>query len=257
MRTQQTARFRVHLGCGTHIVSGWVNVDGSWNARLAQYPRLRSIVGSLGLIPRNQRDLEWKGNLICHNLCRNLPFEAGSVSCIYAAHVLEHLYRNDAFKLLKECHRVLDANGILRMVVPDLHATVLRYLTRRENAGSVEGRQPSPADELNVELGFRRQARPTGSMAYRVYTALTDFHSHKWMYDAESLCGLFREAGFAEVGERQVFDSRITEIEAIEQASRVENGQGICVEGVKEARASAPRPQVAMAADLMGMTREG
>jgi hypothetical protein len=224
---------RLHLGCGTHVVPGWVNVDGSWNARLAHHPYLRRTIGALGLIPRKQAHLKWEGDLICHNLRRRLPFSDESVSCVYAAHVLEHLYHEDALRLLLECHRVSEAGGIVRMVVPDLRAMVTRYLARETNAPGADCDQPFTADDLNIALGFRMPSRPRGSAVYQVYTALTDFHSHKWMYDAESLCDLFQKTGFVDVGRRAPFDSRIPGIESVEQTGRTESGQGVCVEGIK------------------------
>ena len=45
-----------------------------------------------------------------------LPFEDGSVSCIHAYHVLEHI-KNVPF-LLSECQRVLKRHGVMNIVVP-------------------------------------------------------------------------------------------------------------------------------------------
>jgi hypothetical protein len=69
---------------------------------------------------------------------------------------------------------------------------------------------------------------------YRLYTTLKDFHSHKWMYDADSLSRYFREAGFTEVQQMRFLESRIDGIEEVEEASRVLRGEGIIIEGVKE-----------------------
>jgi hypothetical protein len=91
----------------------------------------------------------------------------------------------------------------------------------------------SRADVLNTRLLFRTSEPPSGNFIFRIYTALNDFHSHKWMYDAESLCLYLRSAGFVEVDEMQFNQSRIDGIEAVEQAGRVLNGEGICVEGTK------------------------
>jgi hypothetical protein len=53
------------------------------------------------------------------------------------------------------------------------------------------------------------------------------------MYDADSLIGHFEDAGFREVRECGFLESRIKGIEEVEQAERVLNGAGICVEGIK------------------------
>jgi hypothetical protein len=65
---------------------------------------------------------------------------------------------------------------------------------------------------------------------YRIYDAWQDFHSHKWMYDAESLSALLRSAGFVDVQPKACCDSLISDIAAIEDASRILNGAGICIE---------------------------
>jgi hypothetical protein len=232
--SRQEGTLRLHLGCGTHIVPGWVNIDGSWNARLAAHPLLRRMVAGLGLIPRERGDVPWNSSVVCHNVTKPLPFGEGSANCIYCSHMLEHLYQEEAQALLRECHRVLAREGILRMIVPDLHAFVRRYIESKNSPPAVRQVPLCAADQLNVDLGFRETGRTRGTLAYRLYVNLMDFHTHKWMYDAESLGRLFLEAGFSEVAEHEAFQSRIQGIEAIEQAGRTLDGQGVCIEGMKK-----------------------
>lgn len=54
--------------------------------------------------------------------CTDLePFASGSITEIYASHVLEHLgYQRDLLTALAEFHRVLVPGGTLRVSVPDL-----------------------------------------------------------------------------------------------------------------------------------------
>ena len=65
--------------------------------------------------------------------------------------------------------------------------------------------------------------------------AWQDFHSHKWMYDEESLRHLMRGAGFAEIERKEYAESGISNIAYIEDASRIEGGAGVCLEGRKRA----------------------
>ncbi len=60
-----------------------------------------------------------------------------------------------------------------------------------------------------------------------------DFHTHKWMYDANSLIRHMEPAGFVEVRQMALYESRIEGIEQIEDPSRVLRGEGICIEGIK------------------------
>jgi hypothetical protein len=47
----------------------------------------------------------------------------------YASHVIEHLHPADAEGLLRQCHRVLKSQGIVRIVVPDLEGLVREYVS--------------------------------------------------------------------------------------------------------------------------------
>ena len=249
----------LHLGCGQHVVEGWVNIDGSLSARLTNYPRVRSALKRLRLAPSHV-ERGWPHGIQWHDLRSPLPFPAESVQAIYSSHTLEHLYLDEADRLLRECHRVLAPGGVIRIVVPDLHAVVTAYMAARsaekERAfadpdlqGSGSGATavasvgtataPRAADELNAALNFRLPVASQGSLAYRLYSAMTDFQTHKWMYDEDSLCNRLEAAGFSDVAPRALFDSRIPDIERIEQAERVVNG-GLVVEGLKAA--TRPRP---------------
>ena len=89
----------VHLGCGSRIFAGWVNVDAC---------------------PGKGVDLVW-------DLRVRLPIRDNSTKMIYSEHVLEHLYKRDAVKLLNECIRILQPGGMLRMGVPDAALYIQAY----------------------------------------------------------------------------------------------------------------------------------
>jgi SAM-dependent methyltransferase len=227
-------RTRVHLGCGLNTPEGWVNVDGSWNARLARYPVLRKLLGSLHIAPRALTNIAWDRQLLCHDLRKVLPFADNSVEAIYASHLVEHLYHEEAKRLLQECFRVLKPAGVLRLVVPSLETIVAEYM----GADSFAGNEDQVnfilrADRLNARLGLRRTTAPGGNLFMRVYKALTDFDVHKWMYDAESLIYYVQWAGFEDVKQMEFRQSRIGTIADIELPGRVLHGAGTCIEGIK------------------------
>jgi SAM-dependent methyltransferase len=233
-----TSSRRLHLGAGTTVVPGWINLDGSWNARLAAHPKLRKALGALGLLPRQVASVRWQQGLVHHDVRRPLPYKDSSIAAVYSSHMLEHLYRVDAERVLTEVYRVLEPGGVVRLVVPDVRAIVERYIRALGNARAADAKPA--ADVLNEQLLFRDRAPARGSLPYRLYRSLVDFHSHKWMYDADSLAALMSNAGFTQVRECALFDSAIEEIQIIEQPSRVADGAGICVEGVKPLQASHP-----------------
>jgi len=222
---------KLHLGCGMNIVDGWINLDGSWNARLAKHPNLKRLLKFFRIFPASLANIPWNTEILIHDLRKPLPFHDNYFSAIYASHLLEHLYLEQAKHLLKECFRVLKPCGVLRMVVPDLSAIILEYMGEAIYQDS--DKEMSRADRLNKRLLLRHTAPPTGNFIYRIYNALKDFHSHKWMYDADSLTGYFKSAGFVNVKEMTLHQSLIEDIKKIEEKGRVLNGCGICVEGVK------------------------
>jgi len=225
---------KLNIGCGLDAPPKWVNIDGSWNARLAKRPLMRRVAATIGIIPRSSVDVPWPRNVRIHNVLKPLPFEDASVDAVFASHLLEHLYRDDALRVLRECHRVLRDGGACRLIVPDLRAIVEEYLAGENRLKASEGdSSETPADRMNDRLLLRSRSGPKGSWIARVCRSLWDFHSHKWMYDADSLARIMTEAGFVDAHERALHDTDILDIEGVERPDRVEGGAGVIVEAVK------------------------
>jgi len=223
---------RVNLGCGLRTPSAWVNVDGSYNARLAKHPFLRRALAWLKFLPADTLKVPWSPSIFIHDIRK----PDGSVAVVYASHVLEHLYREEAQQLVRESCRVLARGGVLRVVVPDLEAMIQEYQGERP-FGKLTGEMEClcRADRLNQRLLMRYPTPIYSSLLQRIYASWKDLHSHKWMYDAESLTALFEAGGFVEVRRRAYLESEIADIDAVEEQSRVLDGAGVCVEGVKPA----------------------
>jgi predicted SAM-dependent methyltransferase len=220
---------KLQLGSGPHAATGWVNLDGSWNARIARHRRFARFLKLSHLAPKSLFDQPWSREIIPYDVRRPLPFNDATFSAVYASHLLEHLHLFEADRLLLECFRVLTPGGVLRLVVPDLLAIVSEYLEWR----SRPEQRRAAGDRMNQRLMLRPGAPVSGHLLYRAYSAATDFHSHKWMYDADSLQQHMEAAGFTQVQEMGYRRSAIDGIEAVEQPERVLNGQGICVEGAR------------------------
>lgn len=223
---------RLNLGCGPNAPAGLVNLDGSWNAWFTHHQCLRKALQRFGIINSSNQGAQWNVSPVVHDLRDPLPFEENTFFAVYGSHVLEHLYRSEADTLLAECRRILKPGGVLRLVVPDLHALVQNYL-KNTNGGSTSQSEQAPADWLNERLAFRSAQPPGGNLAFKAYGFWKDFHSHKWMYDADSLSHYFENAGFASVMKKEYRCSEIRGIEEVEEPERVLEGAGICIEGKK------------------------
>jgi predicted SAM-dependent methyltransferase len=88
---------RLHLGCGTVRLDGWINIDIDGEPDLAL-------------------DLRY-----------GLPFPDGSVDLIHSEHVMEHFRLADGQVLIAEAYRVLRPGGVIRLGMPDLARIVARY----------------------------------------------------------------------------------------------------------------------------------
>jgi ubiquinone/menaquinone biosynthesis C-methylase UbiE len=222
---------KLHLGCGLSTPHGWVNLDGSWNAWLSNYPHVRKLLIYCRMIPEEKASIAWNNNVFIHDVRKKLPFDNNYFSTIYSSHLLEHLYFEEAKYLLRECFRILEPYGILRMVVPDLKTIVTNYLEEINNYGGIE--TVAAADNFNMKLLLRAPQPPSGNLIYRLYSCVKDYHSHKWMYDAISLIGHLKRAGFHEVSEMKCHQSRIDDIEQIERDKGEFHGAEIYIEGIK------------------------
>jgi SAM-dependent methyltransferase len=169
---------RLNLGCGPNAPAGWLNVDGSWNAWLSNHRRLRKALTTVGLIGKDSPGVQWNVHPLVHDLAKPLPFEDNSVSVVYGAHVLEHLYLIDAQRLLSECKRVLRPGGVIRLVVPDLRSMAAGYLKNKNGGNSSPSERIEAADKLNEKLGFRSPAPPSGNALFQFYSLWKDFHHH-------------------------------------------------------------------------------
>jgi predicted SAM-dependent methyltransferase len=152
---------KLHLGCGGTYLRGWINIDTT--------------------LPRGRRDLRW-------DLRRGLPLPDGVVESIFAEHLLEHLDLRDGLRLLKECHRVLTAGGVLRIGVPDFERYVHAY---------------TDADSIIDEVRPRRSSRALA------IAEIFFFHGHRSAYDYETLALLLREAGFDTVEHSKSGEGRL------------------------------------------------
>lgn len=222
---------KLNLGCGPNAPSTWLNLDGSWNAWFSNHQHLRKALETVGLINKTNQGAIWNVRPLVHDLRKPLPFKENTFGAIYASHVFEHLFRSDAQQLLSECKRVLRAGGVIRLVVPDLYSMVVDYLQRKNSENTPD--KTTAADHLNERLGFRSPDPPSGNALFKFYKVWKDFHSHKWMYDSDSLIRCLGRAGFQEVAEKGFLVSDIPGIEEVEDPARVLDGAGICIEGKK------------------------
>ena len=219
-----TNKTLVQLGCGPVVnKTDWTDCDGSWNAGVNHLPLgLSWLFRKLNRL-RNKNAYAFPEHVKYVNLHKKLPFADNSVDAFYASHVWEHLYEADGEFALRECMRACKPGGYVRLVVPDLFDYCSSY---------VASSQRDRAKTLNQQLMYRDAARNKNFMT-RIYTALTDFHTHKFMYDSDLMISLFEKCGFVDVKKRGLHESSIPLLDQVEKTGRVGVGIGFAVEGRK------------------------
>ena len=208
---------KLNLGCGPIQPSGWINVDGSMRAYLASRVSWADrLLTALRVLPASEfnRQTQWV------NLQKRFPWPDNSVDCVYLGEVLEHFTRDDGFRLVSECFRVLKPGGVIRLRVPDNARFWRNYLTAFDENLARTPEQRTDDHSRWVEMFFRDicvRRRFLGSYG----------HYHKWMYDEISLVRTLEKIGFVNVARRPFLDSAIPDVKA------VESHEDLTVEGTK------------------------
>jgi predicted SAM-dependent methyltransferase len=143
---QNSPEPKLHLGCAYTILPGWVNID------------------LLGRVPAD----------VALDVTKPLPFADASIEAIFTEHMVEHLTYQEAFRLARECARVLRPGGVVRVVVPDFGRYARSYFGD---------------DDVIDTMQSERLTRLVG-LASTVYGS-----SHRSIWDAETLTAVLECAG--------------------------------------------------------------
>lgn len=196
---------KLHLGCGSTVVPGWENVDKSWNVHLARVPGSRRLLARARILTDEQAHATFPPGIVRADIRRGLRYPDGSASHVYSSHVIEHMARWQALELMRECRRVLQPGGVIRLATPDLGRIIEDYVRREGDANA--------ADDLMHQLGTHCDA--PGSIAQRLIRRLV-FAPHQWLYDEHSLPALLVEAGFSDPVTCTFRTGRIPDLERLE-----------------------------------------
>jgi predicted SAM-dependent methyltransferase len=142
----------LNLGCGSRFHPDWTNID---------------------LVPNDPR-------IQAHNLRRGIPYPDNTFDAVYHSHLLEHLPRADALKLLQECNRVLTAGGVIRVTVPDLESMVRIYLQALEEAVQGSAHWQANYDWIMLEL-YDQTVRERSGGEMGAYLARADMPNKEFV----------------------------------------------------------------------------
>ena len=114
----------LNFGCGAAFHPRWVNLDTT--------PVSPQVIG--------------------HDLRRDFPFDQDTFDAAYGSHVLEHLDRREAARLVGACYRVIKPGGLIRLAVPDLETIARLYLASLDDALAGDAESEKRYDWIMLEL---------------------------------------------------------------------------------------------------------
>jgi predicted SAM-dependent methyltransferase len=182
---------KINIGSGLSGASGWYNIDNSPTIVLSRLPFGRQLF----------RTPDWPRDVHRHDVKKGLPFADGSVSSVYSSHTFEHFTWTEALTVARECFRVLQPGGVIRIVVPDLRLIVRDYLADSDPLASHRF-----LSRLSLGNTFHDVVHPGAN--------------HSQMFDEHSLIHLLQQAGFSHPEVSHFMESRISDINRVELEAR-------------------------------------
>lgn len=181
------------LHSGGRVLDCGANTGGSFH----------HLHASIDLDPCRYQGIEWNGecvrkaelaglNVIQGDLNRQLPFKTEQFRCVFALSVLEHLLNGCAF--MRECHRVLENNGTLVLLTPNISTffTVALLLV---------GKMPSsgPHPDSNALIAGEELFKVSSPDLVHDSESETPVHRHLVVFSYRVLRRYLSMLGFAEV----------------------------------------------------------
>ncbi len=195
---------KYNLGCGTDLHADFLNI-GYWT-HLEQDGIYKDLNGTQNTYMLN------------HDLNKGIPAHDNSLELVYHSHMLEHLSFLEGIAFTKECFRVLQPGGMMRILVPDLELWTKAYLSKDDFF----------LEEYRKCLDSSIYVTPAA-----IFMGMLHNHGHKMGYDFETLKWVLQTAGFYKIKKTLYSDSAMENIETIEYRRPDRAMESLCVECYK------------------------
>jgi predicted SAM-dependent methyltransferase len=152
---------KLNIGCGDHLLSGWLNTDYD--------PQLPTV---MYLDARHR-----------------FPIKEETFDYIFSEHVIEHISYWDGLSMLTECFRVLKRSGKIRISTPDL--AFLIELTKPDKSDLQRAYIKWAANTFIP-------GAPDDNEVFVINNFVRDW-GHTFIYDENTLRGAMTSAGFKSI----------------------------------------------------------
>lgn len=150
-------------------------------------------------------------------------FRSDCVRYIYTSHFLEHIsYPDEAGKLMRECYRILQPGGVIRIIVPGIEKIIRAY-----------------AEDDQAFFEIQASLHPewcTTKLDHLMY-ALQQDGEHQYGYDYETLHKLLTTAGFSNIYRSDYNQSEFENMNIDNRSLKDNHGRylSLFVEAIKDA----------------------
>jgi predicted SAM-dependent methyltransferase len=165
-------------------------------------------------------DIAGPADLLVDLSRHGIPFPDSSLEAVVCMSAINYFARSRAAELIAETHRVLRDGGVARFGSQDMKSLARRYVENDERfffQTLDDGRERFPGPTIGDKFAAWFYGHETAGGPCRYF------------YDYESLAHLFAEAGFLVVERRAYRDSRLSEVDLLDNRP----GQMFFLEAVK------------------------
>ena len=210
---------KLHLGCGIHVLEGWLNADR---------------------VPR-------RAGVLRLDATRPFPFPADTFAYVYSEHMIGSLPFDGALAMLQESCRVLMPGGKVRIATPDL--AFLSGLVGNE-LSSIQQRyiqwfhaqrpsaEAAPACERHANRNPSHEGSPDAGFVVNQYMSAWELEV---VYDEPMLRAALEAAGFGDATRRDLVESDEAALRGLANEKRMPAGllrlESLTVEATKPTRA--------------------
>lgn len=157
---------KVNVGCGNSILDGYINCDSRYTKGV---------------------------DLICSawELSKFIPFK---LEYIYCRHMLEHLTLKEVQATLDDWYKVLDINGCIEIIVPNLPFHINQFLNGTWSIDDLNQSHSNASWGIAGLYGWQRECDPMSSNYNNSY-----WDVHKIGFDEKLLRFLLMKTGYANI----------------------------------------------------------
>jgi predicted SAM-dependent methyltransferase len=176
---------RLHLGCGNHLLGGWLNSD--------YYPR---------------------NPLVVHiDATKTFPLPANSFEYVFSEHMIEHISYIDGLTMLAESCRILKSGGKIRISTPNLKFLIDLYS---------ESKSQIQTDYIHWSINTLVHCEEETD-ALVINNFVRDW-GHQFIYDHATLRRSLERCGFVNVEPFEINESKDDSFRNLENESRMPAG---------------------------------